>query len=562
MNYKLDSESKIAFFNDFSQKFQQKGLLAQNSYIELYCNNDVYQIKPELLPLVNIPEDKYNRILYGKNGLEGIVGAEADGENLILFIQKDGKTETKMISNRLWVAAAKNHDGVFTRLAGDRDYRFIKYYKDVEKWQEVRKLKYQMDLFASYCPIESNFIARGFTYFKGMQVKDVPVLSFDIETDGLEKTNKSDIYLISNTFRNGDHIENKLFDYHDYPTRKAFLEAWCSWVREKNPAIMLGHNIYGYDLPYLKHVASLNDVNLSLGRDGSSMTVNEWPSKFRKDGNEKIDYYKCNIWGRELVDTYFLSFKYDVGRKYESNGLKQIIKQEGLEKQGRTFIEAGKIKLHLNNPEMWVKIAQYAREDSDDALKLFDLMAPSFFYFNQTIPKKFTEIMVGATGSQLNSVLVRAYLQDGKSIPKASIPKKFKGAISYSVPGIYRNVWKIDVQSEYPSIIRHFKLFNQKKDPEGFFLYITEELTKERLKNKELGKTNKYYYDLEQSQKIAINSLYGLCGASGLNFNDPKMGEFITEKGRDIVDTATIWATGKSATDWGWNGLEDKEDEI
>lgn len=518
----------------------------------------------KLIPLVTLPEDKYDRILYGKNGLEGIVGAESDGENLILWIQQGQKTITKIIPNRLWVTTSKNMDGQFSKLDGHRDFKFIKYYKDLEKWNEVRKMRYQHQetMYCVTCPIETNFISRGLTYFKGLQVKDVPVLSFDIETDGLVHTEKSDIYLISNTYRNGDLVENKLFDFHDYPTRKEMLDDWCSWVREKNPAIMLGHNIYGYDLPYLRHVASLNDVSLNLGRDGSAMTVNNWPSFFRKDGVEKIEYTKCNIYGRELVDTYFLSFKYDISRTFVSNGLKQIIKQMGLEKEGRTFVDASRIKLHLNNPQEWQKICQYASEDSGDALALFDLMVPSFFYFNQMIPKKFTEVMTGATGSQLNSMLVRAYLQDGKSIPKASEPKPFKGAISYSVPGIYRNVFKVDVASEYPSIIRHFKLYNVSKDPEAFYLYITEELTKQRLKYKELGKTDKYYKDLDSSAKIAINSLYGLCGAAGLNFNDPKMGEFITEQGRNIVNAATIWATGKTAEDWGWGGLEEKvEDE-
>lgn len=567
MNIKLDSEASIADFN-LRQKIEalkSVGMIGGEE-IELYLETEDNRkfkalVDPKLLPLVNLPEDKYNRILYGKNGLEGIVGAEADGDNLILFIQQGKETISKIIPNRLWVTASKNYDGVFSRLSGDRDFKFIKYYKDVGKWHEVRKMRYQMDLFCSYCPVEANFISRGFTYFKGLQVKDVPVLSFDIETAGLDKTDKSDVYLISNTYRNGDYEETKLFDFHDYETRKMMLEAWCAWVREKNPAIMLGHNIYHYDLPYLKHVADLNDASLDLGRDGSSLTINSWPSKFRKDGNEKILFYKSNIWGRELVDTYFLSFKYDVGRNYISNGLKQIIKQEGLEKQGRSFVDASKIRNYLEDRDMWPKICQYAKEDAADSLKLFDFMAPSFFYFNQTIPKKFEDVMTGATGSQLNSVLLRAYLQDGKAIPRATEPKKFKGAISNSVPGIYRNVWKVDVNSQYPSIIRQFKLFNVSKDPEGFYLYLTEEFTKQRLKHKELGKTNKYYYDLEQSEKIAINSLYGLCGAPGLNFNDPRIGEFITEQGRNIINAATVWATGKTNEEWGWSGLEEKVEE-
>ncbi len=551
---KLDTIELIQTFNE-NNKYYQTGLILQDTTFELCLdNNQTYFIPEKLFPLVKLPPPKYDQVLYGKNGLEKIVGAESDGDQLYLFIQNGEETITKLIPNKLWVCGLKNHDGQFSRLSGDREYKFIKYYKNTEKWDNARKMKYQLDLFVGYCPVESNFITRGLTYFKGLQIKDVPVLSFDIETDGLEKTSNSDIYLISNTFRNGNYSENRLFDFHDYPTRKAMLEDWCKWVREKNPAIMLGHNIYGYDLPYLKHVADLNDASLNLGRDGSGLIINDWESKFRKDGHEKIFYNKAKVWGREIVDTLFLSYKYDIGKKYDSNGLKQIIKQEGLEKQGRTYVEAGKIKNYLNAKEQWLKIAQYCREDSDDALKLFDLMGPSFFYYTQTIPMKFESVINGASGAQLNSLLVRAYLQDGESIPKpSSTEKSVAGGMSYGVPGIYRNVQKFDVSSQYPSIIREYKLFNPKKDPKAYYYYITDLLTQERLKNKELGKTDKYYKDLEQSQKISINSMYGLTNTAGLNFNDPKIADFITSTGREIINSAIYWATGKFAEDWGWS---------
>ncbi len=550
----IKNEQDALSFNA-SNTQKQKGLISQADHFELYLENgEIVHIPSDLFKFIQVPEPYYNPILYGKNGLEGIVGAEVDGENLILFLQKGQDTITKVIPNRLWLTALKNHDKMFKQLEGDREFQWIRYYKDFDKWKEAKKLRYKLDieLYHSYCPVEANLITRGLTYFKGLQVKDVPVLSFDIETDGLEKTKNSDIYLISNTFRNGDQVEHKLFDFHDYETRKEMLEAWCSWVREKNPAIMLGHNIYGYDFPYLNHVANLNDVSLDLGRDKSAMTINSYPSKFRKDGTEAIEYFRCNIWGREVVDTYFLSFKYDVGRKYESNGLKQIIKQEGLEKTGRVFVEAGKIKNHINNPEMWEKIKDYASTDSEDALKLFDLMAPSFFYFNQMVPKKFEDLMNGASGSQLNSLLVRCYLQDGKSVPKASETRKIPGGISFGIPGIYRNLYKQDIRAMYPSIILQYNQYDPQKDPEAFFYKICDIMTKKRFEYKILAKQtgSQYYKDQDQAAKIIVNSMYGLMNTPGLNFNSPDIGEFITTKGQNILSKAIMEMTNIPVESW------------
>jgi len=566
--YSIRSEQEVKDFNALAAITQHKqvGILPDGiGGLDLYLDsNEMINIDSHLMPLIDLPEPKYNPILYGKNSLEGIVGAESDGENLTLFIQRKGIVEAKVIPNRLWVTTLKNFEGKFTKLEGQREYRYIRYYKDREKWDEVRKLRYKgVDLFASYCPIESNFISRGFTFFKGLQIKDISVLSFDIETDGLAKTENSDIYLISNTFRNGGELEHKLFDYKNYETRKKMLDAWCAWVREKDPSLLIGHNIYGYDFPYLQHVASLNDVSLDLGRDSSALKINAWPSRFRKDGNEQIEYFKAKVWGREIVDTFFLSYKYDVGRTFESNALKQIIKQLGLEKKDRTFVDAGKIRMYLDNPEMYAKICQYAIEDAQDALTLFDLMTPAFFYAAQLIPKKFEDIINGASGSQLNSMLVRAYLQDGKSIPRATERQSFQGAISMGIPGIYRNTWKIDAVQLYPSVMIAYGLYDPAKDPENLITYCLKEFMRNRRYYRALHKeTGEDKYDgMQNCFKIFSNSVYGFLGAPGLNFNCPRVAAKITELGREVLNTAMVWATGRNSESWGYTAPIQKEDE-
>lgn len=563
MKYSINDKDSLNDFNAMlsEDNVKQVGVLNTFEGIEIILDSgDSFLVKPSLFNDITNLTPKYDKILYGKNGLENVVAAECDDDHFTLFFEKDGQVTQKIIKNKLWVAASQNYNDDFQTLNGFKEYKYIKYYDTVDKWSEVCKQRFRFDLYNSYCPVESNFISQGITMFKGMELKDVSILSFDIETDGLVKNDKSEVYLISNTFRRGGVIEKKLFDFKEYNSTKEMLEDWCKWVRQKDPSIMLGHNIYSYDLPYLAHVAGLNDTNLDLGRDGSKLRFNTYISKFRKDGSQFYEYFKCNVWGRQLIDTQFLALKYDVARNYESYGLKQIIKQEGLEKQGRVFVDASQIRKYKDDPEMWEKIKQYASDDAEDSLVLFDKMAPSFFYLTQMVPKTFQEIINGASGSQLNSILVRSYIQDGHSIPKASQTKHFGGGISHGVPGIYRNVFKVDVSSLYPSIIRQYKLYSKIKDPNGYFLYMAETLTKERLKNKALGKNSKYHYDLEQSQKIIINSLYGLTNAPGLNFNDPKIGDFVTEKGRDIIDSACIWATCKDSAGWGWKGLAEEDE--
>jgi DNA polymerase elongation subunit (family B) len=225
--------------------------------------------------------------------------------------------------------------------------------------------------------------------------------------------------------------------------------------------------------------------------------------------------------------------------------LKNIIKQEGLEKEDRQHYDAGKIRFNYKDPVELKKIKDYAKDDGDDALALFDLMAPSMFYLTQAVPKPFQLITESATGSQVNAIMVRAYLQQNHSIPLASEKEEYKGAISWGKPGIYKNVFKVDVASLYPSIMMQYNVCDKNKDPEMLFPKMVETFTNQRLKHKELAKTNKYYDDLQNAEKILINSAYGFLGTRGLVFNSPKNAAFITEKGRQILQTAIDWAKSK-----------------
>ena len=140
--------------------------------------------------------------------------------------------------------------------------------------------------------------------------------------------------------------------------------------------------------------------------------------------------------------------------------------------------------------------------------------------------------------------MLRAYLQQKHSVPKGSPAIDYEGAISVGNPGIYKNVFKVDVASLYPSIMIQYEVYDKDKDPNAYFLELVKTLTAERLKNKKLAKEtgDKYYTNLEQSQKILINSAYGFLGATGLNFNSPLKAAFITEMGREILGKSMEWA--------------------
>lgn len=499
-----------------------------------------------------------NELIFGKNQLTNIVSIEPEGKNLIIFQEKDGEILTSIIPATYWFITNKRISQKQIELEGTQYYKYLAEFNSLEEFEKVRSLLYQkrIDFYTIWDKKEANMVRQGITYYKGLQPKDVSVLSFDIESDGLNKTKNSEVYIITNTFRRGEEIIRQSFFLEDYESQAAMLEDWCNFVRAMDPSIILGHNIFSYDFPYLAHVAELNGITLKLGRDNSDIRFNDKPSSFRKDGSQSYEYHKAFIYGRELVDTMFLSIKYDVGRAFPSYGLKSIIKHLGLEKAGRSFVDASKIKQYYNdrksNPEMWNKTKAYAEEDSDDALKLYDIMSPSFFYMTQSISKTYQEINTGATGSQINNMMVRSYLQTNHSIAKANEVQSFEGGISLGIPGIYKNCLKWDLASAYPHTIIQYNLYDKYKDPKGNFLTMVKYFTKARIQNKKLAKeTNLIYYkDLEQSQKIVINSFFGFCGATGLNYNAPTIAAEITRRCRGYIMESIKWATGHELDYW------------
>ena len=480
-------------------------------------------------------------LIYGNDKTERVVSIEPRGNLLTLFIQdQTGTIRTEEREHFGWALAPSQLSSQWEELKGDNHFKWRRKYSSHQRM----KMDMSDDKWCAWDFKEAALIAHGITHFKGLKLEDVSVLSFDIEATTLERGPDAKVLLISNTYRRGPFVERKLFAYNDFEDPADFFNAWCSWVRERDPSILTGFHVLGYDIPYLDYCARMAGTQLLLGRDGSPLFISDYESKFRRDGSQFYGYNNALCYGREIVDTFFLSFKYDVGRKYTSNGLKNIIKQEGLEKPGRQHYDASKISANYLIPAEWEKIRAYAADDSDDALTLFDLFVPAFFYLAQSVPKTLQQIVNGATGSQINALLVRGYLQAGHSIPKASEPEEYEGAISIGNPGVYRNLWKFDAASLYPSIILAHHIEDRGKDPLGYFQIMMRHFTEQRLAHKKLGKSDRYFKDLSEAEKIVINSGYGFLGAPGLNFNSGKNAAEVTRLGREVLQTAIVWATG------------------
>jgi len=496
-----------------------------------------------------------DHLIYGKDKTDNIVSIEVEDDKAVLFIEKDGIVTEKIVSNRYWILSNKKITNKFVELKGSLHYRYGIQFTDKQEFTKARHIWRHHDIYSIYNQQEALMVKDGYRYFKGMKPQEVSILSFDLETTSLKVGSKSKVLIISNTLRKNNQIIKKTFEFTDFDSCGQMAEAWAAWVREVNPSIIVGHNILNFDLKYLYDSCRRDGTYLTLGRDGSEIYLSPRQVDFRVDGSRSMEVNRFRIFGREICDTYMLAMRYDsVDKKYETYGLKAIIEQEGLQKKDRTFYDAATIRDNYLIPEEWEKIKEYCKDDSDDALALFDLMVPASFFTNQSIPKTFSDMMLSATGAQINSMLVASYLQDMHSIPEKTdlTGMHIEGGISFAVPGIYKNLYKEDLKSAYPSQILRFKLYDEKKDPKAHFYHMVNYFANRRFdmkkKFKETGDV--YYKQLDASNKIFINSSYGVTNTSGLNFNSPKIAAKITEETRKVIDLGLRWASGQGKDYW------------
>src|SRR5271166_4924130 len=156
----------------------------------------------------------YNKLLHGKNNKENIVSIEVTDGSAEIFIEKDGKVSSEFVKNKFWILASEKLDKYFVKLQGNLHYGWGRQVEDRPHFFVLKNIYKSKDIFSIYDSKEALMVKDGYTYFKSMRLKDVSVLSFDIETTSLELNDSAKVLLISNTYRSGNgQVIKKLFSY-------------------------------------------------------------------------------------------------------------------------------------------------------------------------------------------------------------------------------------------------------------------------------------------------------------------------------------------------------------
>ena len=333
-------------------------------------------------------------------------------------------------------------------------------------------------------------------------------------------------------------------------SERAALKRLTAIIRERDPDVIEGHNLFRFDLPYLVARARKAKVKLDWGR--SSGFLRSRPSRLQI-AEKTIDYPKFTVDGRHFVDTFLLAHFYDVGMRSLSGFERIDVAQHfGLCETADISSLTGKElqREYLAGSERFRKRALCAVRETR---AVADLLSPSYFIQARIFPYNYQDVIVRGNATRINALFLREYFRQRHSIPEMPMVRGFEGgytAIFFT--GVARNVWHCDIASLYPSVMLQFDCFPV-TDQLQIFRHLLTDLRTFRLEAKASMRAAKdraqqqYFHALQNTFKILINSFYGYLGFAQGHFADFDAAARVTQIGRELLQKMIDWLNARGA---------------
>ena len=432
------------------------------------------------------------------------------------------------------------------RLAGDLRYGWR---ISVNSWKELIALRNGLknagrSFFALSDPVQHYLTHTGRTLFKGLAFEQLRRLQLEVLA--------GDERLMSIALADSTGWEELILvdPNNTEDSERVALKRLTALIKERDPDVIEGHNLFRSDLPFLVARARKAKVKLDWGRSGGFLRSR--PSRLQI-AEKTIDYPKFTVDGRHFVDTFLLAHFYDVGmRSLTGFDRIDVAQHFGLCDSAEISSLSGKEleREYAADSERFRKRALCAVRETR---AVADLLSPSYFIQAQIFPYNYQDVIVRGNATRINALFLREYFRQRHSIPEMPMVRGFEGgytAIFFT--GVARNVWHCDIASLYPSIMLQFDCWPA-TDQLQIFRHLLTDLRTFRLEAKASMRAAKdkaqqqYFHALQNTFKILINSFYGYLGFAQGHFADFDAAARVTQIGRELLQKMIDWLTAQSA---------------
>jgi DNA polymerase, archaea type len=432
----------------------------------------------------------------------------------------------------------------------------------VDSWKELIALRNGLknagrDFFAFTDPVQHYLTATGRTLFKDLPFEElkrmqIEVLSVSGVADSGTAVSDSGDHIMGIALSDNTGWEELLIvdPKNVEQSEHAALKSLTSLIKERDPDVIEGHDLFRFDLPYLVARAKKARTKLDWGRGDGFLRSR--PSRLQI-AEKTIDYPKFTVGGRHFVDTFLLAQFYDVGmrslagfertdvaRHFDLCGSEQISALTGKELQ----------RAYLDNSEQFRRRALCGVRETR---ALSELLSASYFIQAQIFPYNYQDVIVRGNATRINALFLREYLRQRHSIPELPMQRAFEGGYTdIFFTGVAHNVWHCDVASLYPSIMLKFDCFPV-TDRLQIFRHLLTDLRTFRLEAKAEMRAEKdpakqhHLQALHNTFKILLNSFYGYLGFAQGHFADFDAAARVTQIGRDLLRQMIDWLGAQGA---------------
>jgi DNA polymerase I len=493
-------------------------------------------------------EFEKNTMLFGADPTPRIVAIEL-GETGTVRVYRRGKNGSTIADLEpfhpfVWADSDVVDLGIESeKLAGNLKYGWL---VTADSWKELIALRNGLknagrDFFAFTDPVQHYLTASGRTLFKELEFEELKrmqleVLSLEGDDDHIMSVALSD---------NTGWEELIVVDPNNIEKSETnALKRLSALIKQRDPDVIEGHNLFRFDLPYLVARAKKLKSKLDWGRSGGFLRSR--PSRLQI-AEKTIDYPKFTIDGRHFVDTFLLTQFYDVGmrslagfertdvaRHFDLCGSEEVSALTGKELE----------RAYLENSEMF---RQRALCGVRETRALADLLSPSYFTQTQIFPYNYQDVIVRGNATRINAIFLREYFRQRHSIPELPMVRAFEGGYTdIFFTGVASNVWHCDIASLYPSVILQFECFPA-TDQLQIFRHLLTDVRAFRLQAKAETRAEKdparqhHLQALQSTFKILLNSFYGYLGFAQGHFADFDAAARVTQIGRDLLKKMIDW---------------------
>src|SRR5437870_286182 len=412
--------------------------------------------------------------------------------------EKDGSTTTDVepFHPFVWADSDVVDLGIEAeKLKGDLKFGWL---ITVDSWKELIGLRSGLknagrDFFALTDPVQHYLTATGRTLFKDLQFEELKRMQIEVLAfDAVAGVGDSGTGIADPGYK--DHImgialsdstgweELLIVDPKNIgESERAALKRVTAIIKERDPDVIEGHDLFRFHLPYLVARAKKAKTKLDWGR--SDGFLRSRPSRLQI-AEKTIDYPKFTVGGRHFVDTFLLAHFYDVGmrslagfertdvaRHFDLCGGDEVSALTGKELQ----------RAYLENSEQFRRRALCG---VCETRALSELLSASYFSQAQISPYNYQAVIVRGNATRINASFLREYVRQRHSIPELPMVRAFEGGYTdIFFTGVAHNVWHCDVASLYPSIMLKFDCFPV-SDQLQIFRHLLTDLRTYRLEAK------------------------------------------------------------------------------